>query len=58
MYQEETLKLNESSEGHKELVEMATITRYENVPYIDFSIKNNTFSFKVSKNAAEFLADY
>jgi len=58
LYQEETIQFDESSEEEKRLVEMATIILYEDGPYIDFSIKNNTFSFKLPKDVAEFLSEY
>ena len=58
LYQEETINLGQTNEKQKELVGMAVITVYEDVPYIDFSIKNNTFSFKVPKESAEFLSNY
>lgn len=58
LYQEETIHFDESSEEQKRLVEMATIILYEDEPYIDFSIKNNTFSFKLPKDVAEFLSEY
>lgn len=58
LYQEETINLGQTNEKQKELVEMAVITLYEDVPYIDFAIKNSTFSFKVPKKSAKFLSDY
>src|SRR5699024_4953415 len=58
LYQEETIHFDESSDEQKRLVEIARIILYEDEPYIDVSIKNNTFSCKLPKDVAEFLSEY
>ncbi|WP_085521833.1 hypothetical protein [Tuberibacillus sp. Marseille-P3662] len=58
MYQENTVKLGESGKGKNELNKIAGMTTYKDTPYIDFNIKNNTFSFKVPEEVAEYLSKY
>jgi len=56
MYQERTTKLGESSDGPTTVKEVAKITTYKDIPYIDFTIHNNIFGFEVTEDIAEYLA--
>jgi hypothetical protein len=57
MYQEETVKLEEvSNKGKKELKQVATITTYKGIPYIDVEIKNLNLKLKVPNDVSEYLS--
>jgi hypothetical protein len=57
MYQEETVKLGEvSNKGKKELKQVATITTYKGIPYIDVEIKNLNLKLKVPNDVSEYLS--
>ena len=57
MYQERTVKLGESSnKGKKELKQVATITTYKGIPYIDVEIKNLNLNLKVPNDVSEYLS--
>lgn len=57
MYQEGTVKLGEASnKGKKELKQVATITTYKGIPYIDVEIKNLNLKFKVPNDISEHLS--
>jgi len=57
MYQEGTVKLGESSnKGKKELKQVATITTYKGIPYIDVEIKNLNLKLKVPNDVSEYLS--
>jgi len=55
MYQEATTKLGASNDQSKTMKEVAEITTYKNIPYIDFTVSNNTFSFEVPKQVMKAL---
>jgi hypothetical protein len=57
MYQEETVKLGEvSNKGKKELKQVATITTYKGIPYIDVEIKNVNLNLKVPNDVSKYLS--
>ncbi|WP_180896061.1 hypothetical protein [Priestia megaterium] len=57
MYQEGTVKLGEASnKGKKELKQVATITTYKGIPYIDVEIKNLNLNLKVPNDVSEYLS--
>ena len=57
MYQEGTVKLGEASnKGKKELKQVATITTYKGIPYIDVEIKNLNLKIKVPNDVSEYLS--
>jgi hypothetical protein len=57
MYQEETVKLGEvSNKGKKELKQVATITTYKGIPYIDVEIKNLNLKLKVPNDVSKYLS--
>lgn len=57
MYQEGTVKLGEASnKGKKELKQVATITTYKGIPYIDVEIKNLNLKLKVPNDVSEYLS--
>jgi len=57
MYQEGTVKLGETSnKGKKELKQVATITTYKGIPYIDVEIKNLNLKLKVPNDVSEYLS--
>ena len=56
MYQEDTVKLGENNTNEKELKQIATITTYKDIPYINFQTEKLHFSFKVPKDVAEYLS--
>ncbi|MGP0689660.1 hypothetical protein ACW5UC_24245 [Priestia aryabhattai] len=57
MYQEETVKLGESSnKGKKDLKQVATVTTYKGIPYIDVEIKNLNLKLKVPNDVSEYLS--
>lgn len=57
MYQEGTAKLGETSnKGKKELKQVATITTYKGIPYIDVEIKNLNLKLKVPNDVSEYLS--
>lgn len=58
MYQKNTAKLDESEKQKDNLNEVATMTTYKDIPYIDLSFKNYSFSFKVSDGVSEYLNGY
>jgi len=57
MYQGDTTKLLEKGKD-KELNEVADITTYKNVPYINFNFKGISFSFEVPADVDKFLLEY
>ncbi|MBA4538561.1 hypothetical protein H1Z61_15850 [Bacillus aquiflavi] len=58
MYQEDTITISELGKNNNKLNEIADITVYENIPYIEFHMKNYTFSFKVPKEVTKYLSEY
>src|SRR5690242_7336631 len=57
MYQEGTVKLGETSnKGKKELKQVATITTYKGIPYIDVQSKNLNLKLKVPNDVSEYLS--
>ncbi|NGY89717.1 hypothetical protein F3K44_04145 [Bacillus megaterium] len=57
MYQEGTVKLGESSnKGKKDLKQVATVTTYKGIPYIDVEIKNLNLKLKVPNDVSEYLS--
>ena len=57
MYQEGTVKLGEASnKGKKELKQVATITTYKGIPYIDVEIKNLNLKLKVPNDVSDYLS--
>ncbi|MGE1115172.1 hypothetical protein ACQJ0K_25825 [Priestia megaterium] len=57
VYQEGTVKLGEASnKGKKELKQVATITTYKGIPYIDVEIKNLNLKLKVPNDVSEYLS--
>ncbi|MDP9726428.1 hypothetical protein J2W44_005540 [Priestia aryabhattai] len=57
MYQEGTVKLGESSnKNEKELQQVAIITTYKGIPYIDVEIKNLNLKLKVPNDVSEYLS--
>ncbi|RDZ18860.1 hypothetical protein C3744_00225 [Priestia megaterium] len=57
LYQEGTVKLGEASnKGKKELKQVATITTYKGIPYIDVEIKNLNLKLKVPNDVSEYLS--
>lgn len=57
MYQEGTVKLGESSnKGKKDLKQVATVTTYKGIPYIDVEIKNLNLQLKVPNDVSEYLS--
>ena len=57
MYQEGTVKLGETSnKGKKELKQVATITTYKGIPYIEVEIKNLNLKLKVPNDVSEYLS--
>ncbi|MEI4529252.1 hypothetical protein [Priestia megaterium] len=57
MYQEGTAKLGETSnKGKKELKQVATITTYKGIPYIDVEIKNLNLKLRVPNDVSEYLS--
>ncbi|MCG0050772.1 hypothetical protein [Priestia aryabhattai] len=57
MYQEGTVKLGEASnKGKKELKQVAIITTYKGIPYIDVEIKNLNLKLKVPNDVSEYLS--
>src|SRR5699024_772367 len=58
MYQENTVKLGESLEDEQELKEIAVITVYDDVSYIDLSMKNFSLSFEIPKDVTESLIEF
>lgn len=58
MYQSDTKKLGESSVDKSSLSEAAQMTTYQNSPYLDFSVKNITLSFKIPNEVMEYLSSY
>jgi hypothetical protein len=59
LYQPDTITLAESSKGNEELKEVATLTTYENVPYIDLRILgfDTTLSFRIPEEVATYLSE-
>lgn len=57
MYQEDTVQLGENNTKEKELRQVATITTYKDISYINFQTEKLNFSFKIPKDAAEYLAN-
>lgn len=55
IYQQETKKLWGGINKNRDLNEVATLTAYKDLPYIDFNIKGFSLSFKVPENVAEYL---
>lgn len=59
MYQEDTVKLFRKADKQKKkkdnLIEIATLTSYKDIPYIKFSFKKFSFVFKVPGQVAEYL---
>lgn len=58
MYQADTVKLGKISKQENHLNQIATMTTYKDVPYIEFKLKSFTFSFKVPKDVSEYLNGY
>ncbi|MFL0498944.1 hypothetical protein [Priestia megaterium] len=57
MYQEGTVKLGESSnKGKKDLKQVAAVTTYKGIPYIDVEIKNLNLQLKVPNDVSEYLS--
>ncbi|WP_425204068.1 hypothetical protein [Priestia megaterium] len=57
MYQEGTIKLGDSSnKGKKDLKQVATVTTYKGIPYIDVEIKNLNLKLKVPNDVSEYLS--
>ncbi|MED4286744.1 hypothetical protein P4678_29145 [Priestia megaterium] len=57
LYQEGTVKLGEASnKGKKELKQVATITTYKGIPYIDVEIKNLNLKLKIPNDVSEYLS--
>ncbi|ERN52017.1 hypothetical protein [Alkalihalophilus marmarensis] len=56
LYSNETVKLGQSADDVN-LIEVGTITIYENVPYIELNLKGFGLSFKVSERAADYLSN-
>ena len=57
MYQEGTVKLGESSnKGKKDLKQVATVTTYKGIPYIDVEIKDLNLNLKVPNDVSEYLS--
>ncbi|MGF9776704.1 hypothetical protein ABEX30_30325 [Priestia aryabhattai] len=57
MYQEETVKLGESSnKNENELQQVAIITTYKGIPYIEVEIKNLNLKLKVPNDVSEYLS--
>lgn len=54
-YQKSAAKLNLPKKQKDNLNEVATMTTYENVPYIKFNLKKISFNFKVPKKTHEYL---
>ena len=57
-YHLDTIKLSESSEGKKTLEQVATVSTYKDIPYLDLTLKSITLSFKVPKDVSFFLSEY
>lgn len=57
MYQEDTVKFGESG-NEQDLNEIANMTTYKDDPYVEFSLKGHSFSFKVPNDVSEHLNDY
>ncbi|GGB40473.1 hypothetical protein F3157_16965 [Virgibacillus dakarensis] len=55
MYQKDTVKLGESEKQKDNLNEVAAMTTYKDLPYIEFSVKSYSFNFKVPEEVAEYL---
>lgn len=55
LFNSETKKLGRSNDKEKELKEVAKIMVFQDVPYIDFQIKKQTFSFKVPKEVSDYM---
>lgn len=57
MYQVGTVKLGETSnKGKKELKQVAKITTYKGIPYIDVEIKDLNLKLKVPNDVSEYLS--
>ncbi|MCF8890771.1 hypothetical protein [Priestia megaterium] len=57
IYQEGTVKLGESSnKNEKELQQVATVTTYKGISYIDVEIKNLNLNLKVPNDVSEYLS--
>jgi len=57
MYQEGTIKLGDSSnKDKKDLKQVATVTTYKGIPYIDVEIKNLNLKLKVPNDVSEYLS--
>src|SRR5690625_1825965 len=59
MYQEETIKLFRKADKKKKkdnLIEIARLTTYKDIPYIKFSFKKLSFEFRVPEQVAEYLS--
>lgn len=56
LYQQDTVKLGENNTNEKDLKQIATITTYKDISYINFQTEKLNFSFKVPKDVAEYLS--
>ncbi|MED4534592.1 hypothetical protein [Metabacillus fastidiosus] len=55
LYQADTAHLGESKKGNTELMEIAYIVTYKDIPYIDLRIKDVSLSFKVPDDVSSYL---
>ncbi|MED4403475.1 hypothetical protein ABET41_13600 [Metabacillus fastidiosus] len=55
LYQADTVHLGESNKDNTELIEIAYIVTYKDIPYIDLRIKNVSLSFKVPDDVSSYL---
>lgn len=55
IYRKDAAKLSWSKKNKDNLNEVATMTTYENVPYIKLNLKKISFNFKVPEEVHEYL---
>ncbi|MGG3892038.1 hypothetical protein [Metabacillus fastidiosus] len=55
LYQADTGHLGESKKDNTELMEIAYIVTYKDIPYIDLRIKNMSLSFKVPDDTSSYF---
>ena len=55
IYRKDAAKLSWSKKNKDNLNEVATMTTYENVPYIKLNLKKFSFNFKVPEEVHEYL---